>query len=794
MKISYNWLNDHIDLKDTAPEDVAQLLTMKSAEVEKSEWVNAHFEKVVVAEVKKVEPHPDSDKLRLATVFDGKSESRVVCGAPNVAEGQKVAYAGTGTVLPGNFEIKPVKIRGVESCGMICAEDELGIGEDHEGIMVLDSTLEPGIPLSELFGGKDFVLEIENKTINHRPDLWGHFGIARELKAILKKPWKNELKYRGLNPGKTDESFEIEISTKKCLHYLGLKIGNIKVAESPKWLKTRLQNVGLRPINNVVDISNFVMLETGHPVHAFDRSEISGTKIIIRDGDENEKFITLDEIERVLNQDDAVIADEKKALAIAGVMGGLNSGVKDSTTEIFLESALFSPTDIRKTANRLDLRTDSSSRFEKSLWIENSYIAVQRFVDLIQEVIPSAEIRSELAVADNSEGYGFKGNIEISTEKIRSVLGVEEKKLGNLEIIEILSSLDFKVTENGDILSVEIPDHRRSKDVSIGEDIIEEVGRIYGYGNIEPLSPLFNMDRAPINSEVVKKEKVRELLVKSFCSHEVMNYAFVKMEDVERVPFDSNRIVQTVDEREAPFLRYTMVPGMLKNLFENLKNYKDFSLFEFGRVYFDDTERKRLAVIITGKNARFLKTKEILASISKELRTPPFRFSRIKDDFMSGGTILHPGRSAVVSAIKDDIGIIGEIHPQLLKQYGINVPAAYMEIDIELLFDLPERALKFTQLFKFPSTFFDVTVIVPDKTPSEDLFKIIKRSVDAKLMVETQIVDHFKGAPIPEGHLSISFRIVLNGKERTLTANEMRSAQQKLFEDFRKAGYKISGD
>ncbi|HDT11969.1 MAG TPA: hypothetical protein ENN58_04450, partial [bacterium] len=311
---------------------------------------------------------------------------------------------------------------------------------------------------------------------------------------------------------------------------------------------------------------------------------------------------------------------------------------------------------------------------------------------------------------------------------------------------------------------------------------------------IEPVSPLFTMDRAPVNKSVEKSDKIKTLMVNGFGANEVMNYPFVKKEDIGNIPFDQKRIIETVDEKEAPFLRYSMINGLMKNLFENLKNYKDFTLFEFGRVYFDNAEKKRFAVISTGKSSEFLKMKKIAVSISKELKTPPIRFNRIKEDFMSADTILHPGRSAVVSAVKYDLGILGELHPVLLKKYGIDVPATYMELDVEQLYDLPERALKFTSLFKFPSTSFDVTVIVPDKTEADQLLKIIKKSVDSKLLVETMIVDHFKGSPIPEGHLSISFRIVLNGKERTLTADEMRSVQQKLFNDFRKEGYKISGD
>jgi phenylalanyl-tRNA synthetase beta chain len=794
MKLSLNWLKDYIELDDISAEEISKQLTMKSAEVEAAHWTGAHFEKVIIAKVENVVPHPDSDRLKLATVFDGSGRQTVVCGAPNVATGQTVAFAPLGTVLPGNFEIKPAKIRGVESCGMICAEDELGLGTNHDGIMVLDGSLTAGTPVSTIFGEKDYIIEIENKTINHRPDLWGHFGIARELKAIFKRPWKKELKYTVIKSDRVEEKFEIEINTARCLHYLGLKMGGLKVAPSPEWMKKRLENIGVRPINNIVYIANFVMYETGHPMHTFDRRDIAGNKIVIRDAGEGEKFVTLDGLERTLKAEDAVIADTARGLAIAGVMGGLNSEVKDDTTEIFIESALFHPSSVRKTSTRLDLRTDSSSRFEKALWVENCYLAMQRFVELTKELIPGAAVLSDLAVADNSANYGFKGHITLTTAKIRSFLGITEEKLPDSEIVSMLSFLDFKLETKGGTLVVEIPEHRRSKDVSRAEDIIEEIGRLYGYNNIEPVSPLFNMDRAPVNIDLEKGNAVRNIFVNCFGASEVVNYSFSGPAELEKVPFNKEKLIETVAEKEAPFLRYSLAPAMLSNVFENLKNFKDLSLFEFSRIFTADGEKKRMGFIATGEKATFDLLKSIVLSISKELRTPQLRFDRIKDGFMLGDVILHPGRSAVVAFAKTELGIMGEVHPALLKKYDISVPVYYIELDREALFSLPERSVKFTPLLKFPSTGFDVTVIVPQKLEIEELFKIIKKSVDPKIFVESKLVSHFAGAPIPEGFQSISFRIILNAKERTLTGDEMKNTQQKLFNDFRKAGYKISGD
>lgn len=794
MKISYEWLNDYIDLSDISPDKTAEQLTMKSAEVDKTELIGQHFEKVITAKVENVVPHPDSERLKLATVFDGKNRQTVVCGAPNVAVGQVVPFAPVGTVLPGDFEIKPAKIRGVESCGMICAEDELGLGTDHEGIMVLDSSLQAGIPLTELFGRSDFVIEIENKTINHRPDMWGHYGVARELRAIFKKPWKKQLVNKSVHVDKVEEKFQIVISTDKCLHYTGVKMSGIKIGPTPEWMKRRLNNIGVRSINNVVDISNYVMFETGHPVHIFDRRDISGDTIIIREADENEPFITLDNETRLLNKNDAVIADKTKSLAIAGVMGGQNSEVKDDTTEIFIEAALFLPSSVRRTANRLDLRTDSASRFEKGLWVENAHIASQRVVELVKEIIPEAVVSSQFHSADNSLNYGFKGDIEIPVDKIYSLTGIVKEKLTDEVIIDMLSHLDFQAVITGGVLKVTVPEHRRSKDVSIAEDIIEEIGRIYGYNLIDPVSPLFKMERGLVNEELVKTDRIKDLLVKSFGAAEVMNYPFCGRIDLKTLPFPEEKLIETVDERENPFLRYSMFPAMMKNVYDNLKNFKEFALFEVGKVFTDQTEKKRVAVILTGESVDFNKMKEIAVSIIREMKTPPVRFERIKDAFLMGDKILHPNRSAVMMCGKEKLMVFGMVHPERSENFEISIPVGYLETECEALFGLPEKNTRFSKLMKYPSTGFDITVIVPERTEVGTLLDIIKRSVDKKIFVESRIIDFFSGDPIPAGFNSISFRIVLNGTDRTLTSEEMKDVQQQLFKDVREKGFRISGD
>ncbi len=794
MYISLNWLKDYVDI-NVSPLEVEKQLTMRSAEVESVKSVNEHLKTVKTAKIEKVLAHPNSEKLHLVEIFDGNNRETIVCGAGNIAEGQIVPYAPLGAVLPGDFEIKPAKIRGVESKGMLCSEKELGLGEDHEGIMQFDKNLEPGTLLKDVFAEPDFVLEIENKTINNRPDLWGHYGIARELHAILDAPWKKKLEIKKIEPKVEEENFEIDLKSDKALFYLGLKISGIKIEESPKWLKTRLETVGVRSINNIVDITNYVMLETAHPMHAFDRRDISGNKIVVRDANDGEKFTTLDEIERTLTSEDVVIADEQKAVAIGGVMGGLNSEVKDDTTEIFVESALFSPSSIRRTANRLDLRTDSAVRFEKALWPENAMLAMSRFVELVLEIVPSAFISSKLAVADNSQDYGFKETIAISPEKIRTIIGVSKEKLSNNDILAILSKLEFEIDDNDEEWIIKVPAHRRSKDVSIASDIIEEVGRIYGYNSIEPVAPYFPMDSAPINKNLKKEHQLRDLLVKSFQSFEVLNYIFMSDDDVEKLNLNKEILVKTVENREASWLRNTMLPEMMRKVHFNLKNFKEFTLFEIGRVFEKQKEQKRLSIVMTGKENLFEEMKIVVETIAKELKIPMFVIERVKEhEIMLGDTILHPFRGAVLKTLNKKSAVFGEVHPEILKKYNIKTKVAYAEFDLDLLFSLPQKGTKYKPIPKYPSTLFEFTLVVEEKKEVRDIFAIITKSVKKQWLTDYSVISRYKGEPIPEGFQSLSFRVVLNAGDRTLTNEEMKSVQDKLIDDLRKKGLKLKGD
>ncbi len=795
MYISLDWLKDFVDIENIKPEDVATALTLKSAEVEAFHYSGKHLEQVKLARIDIIENHPDSDHLHLVTIFDGEVTSRIVCGAQNIAVGQIVPYAPLGTVLPGNFEIKPAKIRGVESCGMLCSGKELGLGEDHSGIMQFDKEMKPGTYLGEFFGKSDFIIEIENKTINHRPDLWGHYGIARELHTILSVPWKKRLLPSEIKTDKETEKFEIDLQSEKAIYYLGFKMSGLSVEESPDWLKQRLINTGLRPINKIVDATNYIMMETGQPMHAFDRREIAGNTIFVKNAADNEDFTTLDERKHKLSKTDLLIADNEKALALAGVMGGLNSQIKEDTTEIFAEFALFDASTIRKTSNRLDLRTDSSSRFEKSLWVENCHTAAFRFAELIKELFPNAKVTSNIAIGNRSENYGFKGKIITSPEKIRKLLGIPESDLENNEIEKILTSLEFTIENSNGNYEITVPAHRASKDVSIEADIIEEVGRIYGFNNITPTKPLFPMNPAPQNEYKIKENRLRTLFCDRFGGHEIMTYSFMTEKDIEMLQEKDENLVEVKNSGEKKWLRTSLMPGMIEKVKENLKNYKNFRLFEFGRTFSSKGEERHLGMIFSENDDIFQKTKEILSSIITLLAVPNWRITRpAANDPFYASVAMHPGRSAVITAIKSKIAVIGEIHPEIISKNGIKGRLGYIEINLDKLFELPSAPVRFKPLYKFPSTFFEFTLVIDEKEEVEQIFSIIKKSVDKKIFVSSEIVSFFSGTPIPEGKKSVSFRVVLNGVERTLESDEIRNVQDKLISDIRKKGYKLKGD
>ncbi len=788
-------MKDYVPLDDIDPAVYLDRVTMTTAEVEEVEQIGKHFPQVVAARVTKVEPHPNADKLRLVEVDYGMGALSVVCGAPNVAEGQLVALARTGTELPGG-KLKASTIRGVRSEGMICAEDELGLSDDHEGILVLPDDIPKGTPLNKIFGDPDIVLEIDNKSLTHRPDLWGHIGFAREIGAIFEKPMIVERDESLLNAPDASDSLKIENRAEDlCPRYSALVVDNVAVKPSPEWLQQRLRAVGLRPINNLVDVTNYVMMEYGQPMHAFDRRQIEGDTIVIRRADEGEPFTTLDEQEHVLGESDIVIADAKRAVALGGVMGGLNSSVVDDTRCIVLESANFHPATIRRTANRLQLRTDSAIRFEKGQDPENTRPSIIRAVELIRLTCPEAKVISPFL--DSWPDPPRPVTISIDFEHIHSRLG---ERLPEATILKILRSLDFRVEMVGNQgMNIQVPSYRATRDVTIKADIIEEIGRVYGYDNIAPTPPLVFSD-PPMHNELRRFEwKIRDIFCKILGFDEVMNYSFTNEETMRKCGLDPEPGLRLRNPLsvEADRMRTDLIPGMIEFVAGNQKNFDTFRMVELGRAYLKEnrtdpelaTEKRRIAgAVFNESETPFLNAKGALRDFLTLLGIKSFSF-----DPVPAPPWGHPGRSAGVTAYGKPIGILAELHPMVADRFGIRKRAALFDLDQDKLFDLPRPDTAFEPIRRYPVNPIEITVVVDKKRPVAEIEDVIRKA-GKKRLVDLSFLYLYEGEKIPEDKKAVTYHLVFGANDRTLDSEEIAETRTKLVEALRSADMPLRGE
>ncbi|MCK4525390.1 MAG: phenylalanine--tRNA ligase subunit beta, partial [Candidatus Andersenbacteria bacterium] len=599
MKISYNWLKEFVEI-NISPEKLAEVLTMHSFEVENIIYQGEGLDGVVVGEILEVKKHPDADKLNLVKVNIGKDKIlEVVCGAPNVEVGQKVAVALVGAELPGGFKIEKRKVRGVESSGMICAEDELGLGEDHEGIMVLDNNLKIGTPIKKALNLNDAIFEIDILP-NRAHDCLCHLGVAREIAAILGLSIKYQV--LSIKQNLKDSFLNIKIEDEKlCRRYSAIVVRNIEIKDSPAWLKNKLESCGVRPINNIVDITNYVMLAFGQPMHAFDADKLNG-KIVIRSAKKGEKILALDDEIYKLNKDELVIADEKNPIAIAGVMGGKDTAVDENTKNIIFESANFDCTNIRRTAKQLKLSSESSYRFEREIDPEITMPALNKAVEMAKDL---AGGKIEEDIADIYPSPVQQKELEFKFERIKNLLGVEVVKK---EVTRILKSLDFEVAVNNEIIKVKVPTYRI--DIERANDIIEEIGRIYGYENIPEVAPEVEM-RSVAGDKILSLEKDLRIISEGLGFCEIYNYSFVSEKDINNLglKIEDHLELQNPLSEEHKFLRISVLPYLLKNVEKNLKYKDSFMLFEMGRIYLKSNnklpnEKRIFAGIMVDKNIK----------------------------------------------------------------------------------------------------------------------------------------------------------------------------------------------
>jgi len=807
MYVSLNWLKDFVDLPEgVSPEQLAKTLTVKTAETEGISKGNKLLDGVIAAFVEEIKSHPNADKLRIARILIGTEKREVVCGGANLHEGMYVAYAPSGCRVKWHGEGDPVvlektKIRGVESDGMICASEEIGLekpaSEGPEDILDLSSIKPtPGSLLREILGLDDTIIEFDNKALTHRPDLWGIYGIAREISAIYKTKFK-ALKPTPKIPTKGDGIKVIVEDFNLCPRYCGVIIKNVKVQESPDWMKKRLQAVGHKSYNNIVDVTNYISAELGQPLHAFDKRLID-KGIVVRTARKGEKITTLDGEERKLTEEMLLICDDKKPLAVAGIMGGMESGIKDDTTEIVIESATFYGGNIRKTSTALGLRTESVQRFEKQLDPNLSLFAMLRAIELILEVSPGSEVAGP--INDQHKFDEKLKTVKLSIKKTASKIGVEIRKK---EIEDILKRLHFPIAddENEDLVLVTIPSFRAQKDVNTESDLVEEIARIYGYDEIPAILPELPTKLPLPNNERTNEHSLRELLSSHLNFNEVLTYSFYSKNDFEQcgIKEEGHILIENYLSEDQTHMRKSLIPNLLNKTVLNAKYADNFNIFEIGKTYKDigeyfPLEEKWVVGIIAEKDKKsasktFYSAKGAVEQILETEKIPFYKL--VKGSELA---YAHPTKSATLLTQKGEtLGSIYCLHPLVAKKYDLeNHSVSIFELNLSLINKIEKRTIKFKEISKFPSIEFDVSVIIAETTEIAGIEKAIEKS-DKHLIQNVRLFDFYKGPNIETDKKAVAFKITLASHDRTLSDTDMQGVQKKVFENLKQLGGSIRG-
>ena len=794
MIISYNWLKEFVDC-ELAPTELADLLTMLGLEVEGMRSVGAEFDSVVVATVEEKALHPNADKLSLCKVNDGVEIHTVVCGARNFNTGDRVALARIGTVLPGDFKIKKSKIRGEESCGMLCSEKELGLSDASDGIMILTTDRPLGTPLFDALGLKDTIFEI-GLTPN-RADCLSVIGVAREVAAKL----GSSLHFPGHAPVESGPAIATVASVtvedpELCPRYTARYISGCIVAPSPAWLVNRLEAVGMRAINNVVDVTNYVLMEYGHPLHAFDFSRLAGGKIIVRRAGEGEVFTTLDGRQRPLLSTDLTIRDGERAVALAGIMGGENSEIAPDTTNILLESAFFDPSAIRRSSKRLGLHTESSHRFERGADIGIVTRALDRAAALIAELAGGVVAHGIIDV------YPRRIHPRLITVRMERVNGLLGTRLTAAEALDIFTRLQFVAHENEPgILSVTVPTFR--VDIEREVDLIEEVARLHGFNAIPGTMPKARVfsDRPPLR-QVVEKS-LRDLLTTHGFS-EVVNFSFFGADLPDKLllrPDDPRRetirLLNPLSDDMA-VMRTTLLPGLLRTTERNLsRRLLNLRLFELRRVYHPVAgqeladEPLHLGAILTGRRhpdgwnheaaaTDFFDVKGVVENIFAE-----FRVKGVTYDAGNPEPFYHPGKACALVVGTEIIGSCGDLHPDVLERFAIEQPVYYVDLNFEKLVRNCGAPLAIVPPSRYPDTFRDIAMLIDDTLPAAAVLETI-RGLKIKELEGVELFDLYTGHGIPDGKKSIAVRVRYRLPDRTLTDDEVTPLHTRIIDNLAK--------
>lgn len=766
MKFSYNWLREYVEGLDMAPARLEGLITMKTAECEGIEPVGALLADACAARVVSIEPMDGGHNVKARIDTGRYGEKTVVCGAPNCRAGMVSVYV----------PVRKKTIHGVESDGMLASGAELGINRDAAGLLELPGQ-QPGAPVPGC--APDQIIEIDNKSITHRPDLWGHLGMAREVAAIarcrLRDPVKMHLIPDGTAPvGIAIEDFDL------CPRYSALVFENVTVGPSPAWLEYRLNAIGLNPINNIVDLTNFIMAELAQPMHAFDRDLLKGSTIFIRPAKSGERVAALNEQEYDLKPGNLVIADAGGAIAIAGVIGGIGSAISGKTTSVVFESANFQAASVRRTSVDIKLRTDASMRFEKSQDPANTVRALARAVELMREISPGARVVGGLG--DRKRDLAPPPEIELPLDWMIRKLG---RDVAGEEVRDILERLAFGVRESARrVYSITVPSWRATKDISGKDDLVEEVGRMIGYDSIQPTPPAVLVTAAPADDTRAFHRAARSMFAAQGFT-EVYNYSFVSEEQVLAFGFDPDRHVRVANPiaSDQSLLRLSLLTGIYKNILENRKYFDEFRVFEIGREIHKQPQGLPL------------ETPHLVAAIYSrdEARINLFELKRAAECLMPGAQARpvtacryeHPARSAEIVWGGERVGRLFEFHPSMVEGR-----AALLDLDLAVSHKLRPSERRYTPLRRYPSSQFDLSVIAGARELAADLESTVAGFAGA-LLESIHFVRQYSGPPLPENTKSVSFRLTVGSPERTLSSDEVGAIRAKIIDGMRALGYEL---
>lgn len=791
MKISINWIKDYVDLSGIEVDELVKRFNLSTAEIEDVEYKGKDIENVVFGKILKIEKHPETDHLHVMQVDVGNETIQILTSATNIYEGMVTAVCKVGGNVHG-LKIKPTKMVGIESCGMCCSEAELGVGSDDEGLIDIKENVTIGQNIKEVWPIDDVVLEIDNKSLTNRPDLWGHYGMAREFAAIFgrelkKMPLDNLASYDSL------KKIPVAIHTDNCYRYSAISAENITIKKSPREMVVRLNYAGMRDINLLADLTNYVMLDVGLPMHAFDNKIVDGINVIESDG--NTVMLTLEGEEHKLPEHTLVISDkDRDPVAIAGIKGGLKSGISDETSSVLFEAAVFDYATIRKATRTIGLITDASQRYEKSLDPEQTPIALARILYLLKNIDNGAKVTSSFSDCYNKK-YD-KVQITFNPEFISKIAGTEISKEF---ILKTLKALDFGVAESGENLVVDVPSFRATKDISIKEDLVEEITRLYGYDNIQPKPLKFDCSPQELIPSIEYEYDTKLLLAEKYNANEIHSYLWNYEDFNKQNKIEMKSYVHLLDSSNAgqSGIRSALIPTLLRCLDENKNNFENIRVFEIGRVVtgLDEDnhsiEEKKLAVLFASRTKSgfelFTEMKNAIADIAKNI-------IGVDVELQEGetATYLHPVNSFRIKSRIADYGYMGVLHPSVNKSIDKRFNVVALEIDFDKLANTKGFAKKIKNVSKYQAVEIDYNILVDSNMKYAELSKILSK-FKVKILSGFDLVDIYENKETLGDKKSVTLRFNLSSFDHTLTGEEIEKFRTDLVEFVTKNGLEVRG-